>query len=135
MARIATTTTSVRRRYRLWFLIDGLVTGVNALAYLLLSQFLPGLFGSTVALYLTVGIILAVVTIGLLIVAWSPRRLGVLAGILVVVNILWAVASFLTAAINPFGLNGLGLAWTIVQGAVVLAFGLLQARALRASAS
>lgn len=123
---------SVRQGYRVWFLIDGIVTGANAAAYLLLSQPLPGLLGSTPALYLTAGVVLAVVTVGLLTVTWSTGRLVDLAWILVAVNVAWAVASFVAAIANPFALTPVGVAWVVVQGVVVLAFGILQGWSLRA---
>lgn len=125
---------SLRRGYRLWFLIDAIVTAANAVAYLLLSQLLPSLLGSSPALYLTVGVVLAIVTAGLLTVTWSGRRPAVLARILVVINIAWAAASFVAAIVNPFDLTPVGIGWTVAQGVVVLGFGLLQARSLRTRA-
>jgi hypothetical protein len=127
------TSTSLRRGYRLWFLVDGLVTGANAVLYLLLNLLLPRLLGGSSPLYITVGIVLLVITVGLLAVARSRERLGLLALLLVIVNILWAAASFLVAAVNPFGLNGFGVAWTVAQGVIVLAFGIFQTLSLRTS--
>ena len=123
----------VGRGYRRWFLIDGIVTGANAAAYLILSQLLPELLGSTPEVYLTVGVVLAVVTAGLLTVAWSKNRRGALAVLLVIVNVVWAAASLASAVANPFGLNPIGIAWTVAQAIVVLGFGLLQIRAIRAA--
>jgi hypothetical protein len=126
------TQNSVERGYRLWFLIDGVITGANAAAYLVLSQVLPGLLGSTAVLYLTMGVVLAVVTAGLLTVAWSKSRQA-LAVLLIVINFTWAAASLVSAVANPFGLTAIGVIWTVAQAIVVLGFGLLQARALRAA--
>ncbi|MCP2638283.1 hypothetical protein K0817_017145 [Microbacterium sp. HD4P20] len=133
MSSTVRTSSPARSGYRLWFLVDGLVTGANAVLYLLLNQLLPELIGGTSPLYLTVGIFLLVVTVGLLVVARSGGRPAALAWVLVVINFLWAVASFVIAAVNPFGLNGFGVAWTVAQGLIVLAFGIFQARALRTS--
>ncbi|NLP83247.1 hypothetical protein HF576_05260 [Microbacterium sp. CFH 90308] len=127
------TQNSVERGYRLWFLIDGVVTGANAAAYLVLSQVLPGLLGSTAVLYLTVGVVLALVTAGLLTVAWSKSRRGTLAVLLIFINFAWAAASLVSAVANPFGFTAIGVIWTVAQAIIVLGFGLLQVRALRAA--
>lgn len=126
-----TGTTTTRAPYRTWFLVDGVITGANALAYLCLNQLLPELLGSAPALYVTVGIVLLLVTGGLLMVARARRRQGALPELLAVVNILWAAGSFLVAWINPVGLTALGIAWTVAQGVIVLAFAVLQLRSLR----
>lgn len=132
MTSTAPTSTPRRSGYRRWFLIDGVVTGANAVLYLVLNQLLPGWIGGTSALYLTVGVFLLVVTVGLLAVARSARPPAGLAWLLVIINVLWAATSFVVALVNPFGANGFGTVWTVVQGVIVLAFAILQARSLRA---
>ncbi len=125
----------VGRRVRRWFVVDGLVTGVNALAYLTLSTVLPAFLGASSAVYLWVGAVLAVVTIGLLVVGLSRRPVRGLAWLLVVVNVVWSIGSFVVAAMNPFERTVVGLVWTVAQGFVVLAFAVLQTAALRAEAA
>lgn len=123
-------TATARTPYRTWFLVDGVVTGTNALAYLLLHQLLPELTGSAAELYVTAGVVLLIITVALLVVACTPRRLRVLPELLAFVNILWAAGSFLVAWINPFELTALGVGWTVAQGVIVLAFAILQLRSL-----
>lgn len=125
----------MRRRGRMWFVVDGLVTGVNALAYLTLSTALPALLGASSVLYLWVGAVLAVVTIALFVVGLSRRPVRGLARLLVVVNVAWSIGSFVVAALNPFELALAGVVWTVVQGVVVLAFAVLQTAALRKEAA
>lgn len=128
----ATTSRPTRRGYRLWFLLDGIVTGLNAIAYVVASSVVALVLGGTPTLYITAGVILLAVTAGLFVVARSKARLEVLAASLVVINILWAAVSFMVAAVNPVGFTFVGIAWAVLQGLVVLAFGLLQAWSLRA---
>lgn len=121
---------AVASRHRFWFLLDGVVTGANAVAYLVLPQLLTAVFGSTPTLYTVAGIILAVVTLGLLVVALSSRRRRVLPELLAAVNLVWALGSFVIAFVNPFHLSVWGIVWVIAQALIVLAFAILQLRAL-----
>ncbi|MFS0893678.1 hypothetical protein [Microbacterium sp. 179-I 3D3 NHS] len=124
---------SLRSGYRRWFLVDGVVTGANAVAYLALHRQLSDLLGSAPTLYAVAGAILAIIAVGLLVVAFSRRRPRLLPEVLAVVNLLWSAASLVVALANPFQLNGWGVGWTGVQGVIVLAFAVLQLRALRRS--
>lgn len=119
-----------RYGYRFWFLVDGVVTGANAVAYLALQRFLPDVLGSSSTLYVAMGAVLAVVTVGLLVVAFSSRRYRFLPEALAVINLVWAGASLMVAFVNPFDLNVWGVSWTGVQGVIVLGFAVLQLRAL-----
>lgn len=123
----------LRSGYRLWFLVDGVITGANAVAYLALQRVLPDLLGSSSTLYAAVGAVLAVVTVGLLVVAFSSRRYRFLPEALAVINLVWAAASLVVAFVNPFHLNVWGISWTGVQGVIVLGFAVLQLRALNRS--
>lgn len=127
----ATSHTLLAARYRIWFLVDAVVTGANAVAYLVLHQLLPDVLGAAPALYTTTGIILAVITVGLFVVAGSARRLRVLPELLATINLVWGVGSLALALANPFHLTGWGIGWVIAQGLIVFAFGMLQLRALR----
>ncbi len=126
MTHSLTTKTPSRPGYRLWFLLDGLVTGANAIAYLALHKVIPDVLGSTPELYLAAGSILAVVTVALLAVAWSRSPLGALPGLLIAVNITWAAGSFVVALVDPFALSLIGRIWAVAQGAIVMLFALLQ---------
>lgn len=126
---------TARGRYRFWFRLDALVTGVNAIAYFALSGVLPSVLGGTGPLYRSVGLILGIVTVGLTVVATAPRRPSVLSGALVVTNLLWAVASIIVAVADPLGLNPWGRGWALVQGLVVLCFAIFQARSLTRNSS
>ncbi|MFC0681247.1 hypothetical protein ACFFGH_25740 [Lysobacter korlensis] len=132
--RDTTTATVPLSGGRIWFLADALVTGANAIAYLALGHILPGLLGATSTLFFTAGLLLAVVTVGLLIAARSLKRPMFLPTLLATINAVWAAASLFIAAANPFGLTVVGVVWTVAQGVVVLAFAILQFRALKRSA-
>lgn len=119
------------RGYRRWFLLDGVVTGANALAYLVLHRLLPDLLGSTPIFYIVIGVILAIVTVGLFLIAGASRRPRVMPELLAGINAAWAVASFIVALSNPFELSTIGIIWAAVQGLVVLTFSIVQFRSLR----
>ncbi|UFU08196.1 hypothetical protein [Ruania halotolerans] len=125
------TASAVRARHRTWFLVDGLVTALNATAYLALHRLLPDFLGGQVGHFLGAGVVLALVSIGLLVVAWMPTRLRVLPELLVAINAIWAVGSFTIALANPFALSTVGIVWTLAQGVFVLAMAIFQTRALR----
>ncbi|MCZ4538416.1 hypothetical protein O4159_23770 [Gordonia terrae] len=125
-----TTRTGFTRGYRVWFLLDALVTGVNAAAYLLLHRWLDDVLGANPTIYLVVGVVLTAFTFTLAAVACTSRPLIGLANLLVVLNTAWSIGSIVIAIVNPYGFNGWGLAWVAAQAAVVLAFTTLQATAL-----
>lgn len=112
--------------YRWWFTADGLVTGLNAVAYLALSTILPGPLGATPAVYLTAGAVLAVVTVGLFAVARTASSLWPLPWLLIMINLVWAAGSLVVAVADPFGLTVIGRGWVVVQGLVVAGFGIAQ---------
>ncbi|GEK79424.1 hypothetical protein [Agrococcus baldri] len=124
-------TAATRVAYRRWFLLDGVVSGLNGVAYLALASMLPNLLGGDAALYVIAGIVLIVVTVGLLVVARAARRPSTLPGLLVIINALWAIGSFAVVVAEPFGLTLVGALWCIAQGAIVLAFAILQLLSLR----
>lgn len=117
---------------RTWFLVDAAVTGVNALAYLGLRTLLPDVVGVPAGLYPAVGAFLLVVAVALLAVAQAETDLAALGAVLTIVNVAWAAISIVVVPANPLRLTTLGLVWVVLQAAAVLAFGLLQLRALRA---
>ena len=123
----AATTTS---RPRLWFAADAVITGANALAYLVPAGPLADLLGGEPATYRGVGLFLVAyaVVVGLYARSSMPSRLGW--GI-VVGNLVWVVASLEVALTGALDLDGAGRAWVVAQAVVVADLALLQARSLR----
>lgn len=117
---------TTRFGYSWWFTVDALVTGLNAVAYLALNAVLPGVLGAGPTTYLTVGVILAMVTVGLIAVARSASSLWPLPWLLIVINAVWAVASLVVAVADPFGLTVIGRGWVVAQALVVGAFAVAQ---------
>lgn len=126
-------TVATRPAHRFWFLVDATVTGANAVAYVALHQVLLDLLGAGPVLYLAAGAVLAMVTVGLVAVASSASRPPALPEALAVINIVWAVGSFVVAIANPFDLTTAGVVWAVAQGVAVLAFAVLQLRVLRSA--
>ncbi|HVK29809.1 MAG TPA: hypothetical protein VM575_15835 [Nocardioides sp.] len=118
------------RRPRLWFAADAVITGVNALAYLVAAGPLADLLGGDAGTYRGLGLFLVAyaVVVGLYARSSMPTRLGW--GI-VVGNLVWVVASLEVALTGAFDLDTAGRAWVVAQAVVVADLALLQARALR----
>ncbi len=133
MTSTATTISPTTRtaRLRLFFAADAVVTGANALIYLAAAGPLADLLGGDAATYRLVGAFLTAYAVLVALYARSglPSRPG---WAIVVANLLWVVASVEVAVVGALGLDGLGRGWVLVQAAVVGAFAVLQARALRA---
>lgn len=112
---------------RRWLWLDVAVTGVNAVAYVVLARPLEDLLGPSPGAITAVGLVLAVFTA---VVAWIARRrppseaavLGV-----AVTNALWAAVSLVVAASGLLGLTGWGRAWVVAQAVVVATFAVVQA--------
>ena len=117
---------ATRFGYRWWFTADGLVTGLNAVAYLVLSSILPGPLGAASTVYLAAGAVLAAVTVGLFAVARTASSLWPLPWLLIMINVVWAVGSLVIAVADPFGLTVIGRGWVVVQAAVVGGFAIAQ---------
>lgn len=117
-----------------WFTLDAVVTGANALTYLLAAGLVFDLIGLTTETARWLGVGLLAFTAAVAIAAWrrGPRWL---AWDVVAVNAVWVVASLVVAVSGALDLNGLGRVWTVAQAAVVGAFALLQARSLRPDAA
>ncbi|MEV6109848.1 hypothetical protein AB0M28_34850 [Streptomyces sp. NPDC051940] len=111
-------------------LLDAVVTGGNALAYLVLSGPLAELLGVSRGLLVELGVFLAVYAggVGYLGTRSAPPVLAVKA--VVEANIAWAVLSFLALALwlDP---STAGVVWTPLQAGTVLGFAGLQWWALR----
>lgn len=115
---------------RPWFAADAVVTGANAVIYLLAASALTGLLGAEEATYRAVGAFLLVYAVGVAAYTWSS--VGARAGWLIVAaNELWVAASLVVAALGGFDLNAVGRTWVVLQAVVVGALAVLQSRALR----
>ncbi|HYG92653.1 MAG TPA: hypothetical protein VD859_03625 [Nocardioides sp.] len=127
------TDTPTKVQGRLWFAVDAVITGVNAVAYLAAASVLVDLFDGEQSTYRWVGGFLAVYAVLVAAYAWSTAaaRTG---WAVVVANEAWVVGSVVVAAVGAFDLNALGRTWVVAQAVVVGAFALLQARSLRAGA-
>lgn len=125
--RTAPTTTS---RPAFWFAADALITGANAMAYLVAAGPLADLLGGEASTYRGIGLFLAgyAVVVGLYARSTMPTRVG---WAIVVGNLVWVVASLEVAITGALGLDGPGRAWVVAQALVVADLALLQARALR----
>lgn len=107
-----------------FLLADGVVTGLNAVAYVVAAGWLADWFGAPETLVRALGVFLLLVSAGVVLLATRrpiPRR-GVAA--LAVLNIAWVVASLVYATTAQ--LTVLGTAWTILQAVVVGAFAAVQ---------
>lgn len=115
---------------RLWFGLDAVVTGGNAVAYLALAAVLTDWLGAESSTYRWLGVALAGFTLALAAVAGGMLRPGTAAWLLVAANAAWSLGSLVVAATGALGFEPLGRGWVLAQAVVVLAFALLQARAL-----
>lgn len=118
-----------RHRLARWLTVDAVVTGANAVGYLVLAGWLAGHLGPEAGLLRAVGVFLLAFT--LLVVAARATRSPALVAVVVAVNAAWAVASVVVAAVGAFDLTDLGRVWSLLQAVVVGALGALQLRALR----
>lgn len=125
------TSSATTSRPRFWFAADAVITGANALAYLVAAGPLADLLGGDAGTYRAVGVFLVAyaVAVGLYARSSMPPRLGW--GI-VVGNLVWVVASLEVALTGAFGLDTAGRIWVVAQAVVVADLALFQARALRA---
>ncbi|MFF0589079.1 hypothetical protein ACFYWD_24295 [Streptomyces sp. NPDC003781] len=123
-------TAEPRLMLRRFLALDAVVTGTNALAYLVLSGPLGRWFGAGSGLLLVLGAFLAVYAgcVGLLAARPRPPALAVRA--VVEANLAWAAVSFVALALwlTP---TTAGAVWTVLQALVVAGFALLQYGALR----
>jgi hypothetical protein len=117
---------------RRWLALDALVTGANALAYLLAAGPLGRLLGLDTALVAGVGafLLLYAAGVGLLARRPEPPVLGVRC--VIEANAAWVAVSL--AALLWLGPDPAGVVWIPVQAAVVGTLAALQYGALRATA-
>ncbi|WP_105970135.1 hypothetical protein [Streptomyces geranii] len=130
-AALAARTTEPTVMLRRFLALDALVTGANAVAYLVAAGPLARLLGVGPGLLLELGLVLAGYAGG---VGWLAlrRRPAVLAvRVVIEVNLAWALLSCVALALwlSP---SAAGAGWTVLQAAVVAGFAGLQYVALRA---
>lgn len=117
-------------RRRLWFGVDAVVTGGNAVGYLALAGPLADLLGGDAATYRWLGVLL----LGYAAVVAAYARSTASAGAgwaIVAANAAWVVASVEVAATGALDLEPAGRVWVAAQALVVGALAALQARSLR----
>lgn len=131
MSGIETTSSSrIAAVPRPWFAADAVITGANAVIYLLAASALTGLLGAEEATYRAVGAFLLGYTAVVAAYTWSSVRAR--AGWLIVAaNELWVAASLVVAVLGSFDLNAVGRTWVVLQALVVGVLAVLQVRALR----
>lgn len=125
-ARLSTTDRPAltSRGNRTFLLADAALTGVNGLAYAAVSDPLAKLFGIDRGLLIWLGVFLLIVGLGVAVLATRtpiPRR-GV--ALLAELNLVWVAASIGFAFIAD--LTTVGVVWTVLQAAIVLAFAVRQ---------
>ncbi|GAA2092617.1 hypothetical protein GCM10009801_59230 [Streptomyces albiaxialis] len=116
---------------RRFLALDAAVTGVNGLAYLLLSGPCGRLLGVGQELLagLGAGLVLYAVAVGWTATRRPAPRLAVRA--IVEINLAWAVLSIAAMTLWFDGLTTAGTVWAPLQAAVVAGFAVLQYTALR----
>lgn len=118
--------TAVPRR---WFLVDAVVTGVNALGYVVAAGPVSRLTGADPGTVRALGIGLLVFAALVALTQLLPARTVPGWGA-VGVNVLWVVASSVVAVTGGPGLSGVGRLWTVAQAVVIGVLAGLQVRDL-----
>lgn len=120
---------------RLWFGLDALVTGANAVAYVALGGVLADHLGSGSGTYRAVGLGLLVFAIGVAAyAAWSDLLAASAGGwgrVIVALNAAWVAASLVVAASGLGDVTGPGRAWIAAQEVAVAGLTTMQSRTLR----
>lgn len=130
MTATTATPATIASTGRLWFAADAVVTGVNAVVYLLAAGLLADLLGGSAETYRWVGAFLVAYTAA--VAMYARSTMPVAAGwAIVVANVLWVVGSVEVAVTGAFDLDGPGRGWVVAQAVVVGGFAVLQGRALR----
>ncbi|MGC9495720.1 hypothetical protein [Streptomyces sp. WG7] len=115
---------------RRFLVLDAVVTGANAVAYLALSGPLGRFLGAGSGLLLGLGAFLAVYAAGVALVAARRRPPALAVRAVVEANLAWSAVSFAALALwlTP---TTAGAVWTVLQALAVAGFALLQYAALR----
>lgn len=116
---------------RRWFGLDALVTGANALGYLLLADRLAERLGGEAGTVRSVGAGLAVFALVVAGYAGTRGRRDDLGWTIVAANGAWVVVSLAVAIVGAGGFDGFGRGWIALQAVVVAALTALQVGAMR----
>lgn len=119
------------RRLRLALKLDAVVTGLNGVAYLTAASLLDDLLGLPAGLLRAVGVFLSGYAVAVWLVGTRPVVSARAAGIVIAVNLLWAVDSLAAATFGWGTPTTTGTGWIALQAVVVGAFGVLQWLGLR----
>lgn len=119
------------RLLRLSLRTDALVTGVNGLAYLVLSAPLESLLGLDRGLALAVGAFLTAYAVLVTLVGLPVRISSAAVRGVIAANVVWAVVSVVALVAGVLGATAVGAVWTVLQALVVGGFAALQYLGLR----
>ena len=111
--------------------LDAVVTGANAVAYLVLAGPLSDLFGMPASALRAIGAFLAVFAIGVWAVAARAETSRPAAATVAVANLAWAAGSVGALIADAWSPETVGAVWIALQAAVVALFGDLQLLGLR----
>lgn len=131
MSTIAVSAAPGLDRRRLWFGLDAVVTGVNAVAYLALGGWLADQLGGSATTYRAAGTGLLVFAAAVAAYAAGRERHSAAGWGIVAVNVSWVLGSLAVAAAGLGTFDGLGRTWIALQAVVVTALTVMQARSLR----
>jgi hypothetical protein len=119
---------------RLALRLDAVVTGANAIAYLVLAGPLSDLFGMPASALRAIGAFLAVFAIGVWAVAGRTPIPRAAAATVAVANLGWAAGSVVVLFADTWSPETAGAVWIAMQAAVVALFADLQLLGLRRAA-
>ena len=119
------------RRLRLVLKLDAVVTGLNGVAYLTAAALLDDFLGLPAGVLWAAGVFLTGYAVAVWLVGTRPVVSARALGIVIVVNLLWAMDSLAAAAFGWGTPTATGTGWIVLQAVVVGAFGVLQWLGLR----
>lgn len=111
--------------------LDAAVTGLNGVGYLVGAALLDDLLGLPAAPLRGIGAFLLVYGVAVWLVARRPSISRPATGVIIAVNLMWAVDSLALAAVGWGSPTGLGTLWIVLQALVVGGFAALQWTGLR----
>jgi hypothetical protein len=114
--------------------LDAVVTGANAVAYLVLAGPLGDLFGVPASALRAIGAFLAVFAIGVWAVAARAELSRRAAATVAVANLAWAAGSVVALVADVWSPETVGAVWIALHAAVVALFGDLQLLGVRRGA-
>ncbi|MFJ8885245.1 hypothetical protein ACIRJR_17815 [Streptomyces sp. NPDC102402] len=119
------------RPLRMFLGLDAAVTAGNGLIYLIAAGPVGDLLDLDTGLLRGIGAFLTVYGILVGVLASRPVPAAGATKVVIEANLLWAVASVVTAVFGWFDPNTVGTVWILMQAAVVGGFAVLQINGLR----